>query len=48
MNVTDVPAERKLLLMGATQESAGSRVHESFPVSLCAGATGYRDREQRL
>lgn len=34
MNVTDVPAERKLLLMGATQESAGSRVHMSrFPLA---------------
>jgi len=47
VNVTDVPAERKLLSMGATQESARSQAHV-FPVDPCIRTADCRHGEQRL
>jgi hypothetical protein len=47
VNVTDVPAERKLLLMGATQQSARSRAR-ALPVGPCIRTAGCRHGEQRL
>lgn len=49
VKVIDIPAKRKLLLMGATAGiSWVSSTHVVFPVGLCVRTTGCRYGEQRL